>query len=128
MDIQKPLFETNYVGFPIKVYPNRVDLKTKVFGTESIPINQIASIQTGMKWVLEIVIETAGGKKYKIPCIKKNEVRDAIYKAQANFNNTSNTNNNNSSIADELTKLAGLKNQGLLSEKEFEEQKKKLLS
>ena len=39
---------------------------------------------------------------------------------------TSNTNNN--SIADELKKLAQLKNDGILSEEEFNQQKQKLLS
>lgn len=120
-----PIYETNYLGYWIKVFPNRVIFKLLV-GENSIPINDIASIQLGMMGLWQITLETTGGKKYKIPCHKKKEVQNAIYQAQEMFNNS--RGNNNASVADELTKLVKLKEQGLLSEQELEEQKKKLLS
>lgn len=43
-------------------------------------------------------------------------------------NNRSTYNNNKLSVADELLKLAELKNQGILSEEEFAVQKEKLLN
>lgn len=123
MNSQEPLYETNYLGFWIKVFKNRVEFKSGV-GTQNIPISQIASIQLGMMGHMQVVIETTGGKKYKIPCIKKKEVKEAIYNAQEAFSSPQ----NNTSLVDELTKLSKLKEQGVLSEHEFEEQKKKLLS
>lgn len=92
MNNQSPLYETSYVGFWIKVFSSRIEFKAGV-GTQSIPINQIASIQLGMMGVWKIILETTGGKKYKIPCHKKNEVKEAIYKAQEMSNNAPNDSN-----------------------------------
>ncbi|MCL6591936.1 MAG: SHOCT domain-containing protein [Firmicutes bacterium] len=120
----KPNFETNYMGFWIKVFPTRVEFKAGA-GSQNIPINQVASIQIGMMGLMQIIIESTGGQKYTIPTSKKKEVKDAIYAAQEAFNASQGS--SNVSIADELTKLAQLKDQGILSESEFEAQKKKLL-
>ena len=76
------IYKTNYLGFWIKVFSNRVDFKSGV-GKQSIPISQIASVQLGMIGVMKIIIETTGGKKYKIPTLKKEEVKNAIYEAQS---------------------------------------------
>ena len=84
-------------------------------------------MQIGMMGLWQIILETTGGQKYKIPCNKKKEVKEAIYKAQEAFGKTTNNSEGNSSVADELTKLAKLKKDGILSQEEFEEQKKKLL-
>lgn len=127
MNNQEPLFETNYLGSWIKVYSNRIVFKM-LAGENSIPITEVSSIQLGMMGYMQITIETTGGKKYKIPCIKKKEVKNAIYQAQEAFNPSSNNSSSNVSIADELTKLTQLKEQGVLSEQEFIKQKEKLLS
>ncbi len=118
------IYKTSLGGFWLKVFPNRVEFKAGA-GSEAIPINQIASVHLGMPGHWQIIIETTGGKKYKIASNKKKEVRDSIYQAQAMFNRTQNV--SNVSVADELTKLVQLKSQGILSEQEFEVQKKKLL-
>lgn len=118
------LYETSYLGSSIRVFKNRVDFKI-IAGRNSIPIDQIAGIETGMLGLWQITIETTGGKKYKIPTTKKKEVRDAIFKAQSMNNQSSSS--NTLSVGDELAKLAQLKSQGLLSDEEFEIQKKKLL-
>ena len=55
---------------------------------QSIPISQIASIQLGMMGVWQIILETTGGMKFKIPTHKKKEVKEAIYKAQEALNNS----------------------------------------
>ena len=112
----KSLYETNYMGFWIKVFPNRVEFKDGA-GSKNIPISQIASIQLGMIGLMQVVVETTGGEKYKIPSHKKKEVKEAIYHAQEVLVARQ---SNNSSTADELSKLAQLKDQGILSEKEFE--------
>lgn len=116
-----PLYKTNYMGFWVRVYSNRVDFKAGA-GQESVPINQIASIKLGMVGYMQVVIETTGGKKYKIPCIKKKELREAIYKAQSSPSQPS------AGVADELVKLADLRNKGVISAADFDKQKNQLLN
>ena len=120
------IYETSYVGTWIKVYPSRVVFKI-LAGEKSIPINNIASVQIGVMGLWQITLETTGGQKYKISCKKKKEVKEAIYKAQEAFSKNANNSGSNSSVADELTKLAQLKKDGILSEEEFDREKKKLL-
>jgi hypothetical protein len=120
---EKPLYETSYVGFWIKVYPNRVNFKAGV-GSQSIPINQIASVQLPMMGIWKITLETTGGKKYAIPTSKKKEVQKAIYDAQARFSGNS---HQQTSDADELTKLNDLKEKGVITDAEFKAKKKQIL-
>lgn len=101
-------------------------MSSKQAGTQNVPINQVASIQLGMMGYMQIIIETSGGIKYKIPTNKKKEVKEAIYKAQEAIMNVK-SDNSNTSIADELAKLAKLKESGILTEKEFQIQKANLL-
>ncbi len=122
MDAEKTLFETSFAGFWIKIYPSRVEFKAGA-GSEIIPISQISSIHTGMLGYSQITIETTGGKKYNIPCGKKNEVKQAIFQAQAGNGQQAVL-----SIADELLKLKQLKDSGILTEEEFNKQKEKLIS
>jgi len=112
------------VGFWIKVYPNRVDFKAGV-GSQSIPINQIASVQLPMMGIWKIILETTGGKKYAIPTSKKKEVQQAILDAQSKF--SGNGNNSKASDADEIMKLNDLKEKGIITEAEFEAKKKQIL-
>jgi hypothetical protein len=56
---------------------------------QSIPINQIASVQLAMMGVMKIALETTEGKKYQIPTHKKKEIQQAIYNAQSHFSNNS---------------------------------------
>ena len=67
---EDPIYQTSYMGFWIKVYPNRVDFKSGV-GSQSIPINQIASVQIAMMGIFQVTLETSGGMKYAIPTRKK---------------------------------------------------------
>lgn len=77
-----PNFETNYLGSKISVYPLRVIISILGKGEQTIAISQIASVDLAMMGVWQITIETTGGRKFKIPCCKKKQVRDAIYEAQ----------------------------------------------
>ncbi len=120
---EKPLYETSYVGFWIKVYPNRVDFKAGV-GSQSIPINQIASVQLPMMGIWKITLETTGGIKYAIPTSKKKEVQKAIYDAQSHY---SGNGHQQTSDADELTKLNDLKEKGVITDAEFKAKKKQIL-
>ncbi len=79
---EEPIYQTNYLGFWIKVYPTRVDFKSGA-GIHSIPINQIASIQLGMMGVLGVTLVSITGEKYSIPTTKKKEVQQAIYDTKA---------------------------------------------
>jgi hypothetical protein len=126
---EEPIYKTSYGGFWIRVYPSRVEFKAGA-GSENIPINQIASIHMGMVGLMQVIIETTGGKKYKVPTRKKKEVKDAIYASQSALNSgqTGQAVSDNRNIADEIKKLAELRDSGALSEEEFQAQKKKLLS
>lgn len=116
------LFETNYMGFWIKVYPTRVDFKAGA-GSESVPLNQISSIHSAMMGLMKVTLETTGGKKYNIPTNKKKEVQQAIYEAQSRLNGS----NLQSSSADEIAKLSDLKEKGVITQEEFDQKKKQLL-
>lgn len=126
MKNSKPIYENSYLGFWIKVYPTRVEFKNGP-GMETVAINQIASVQLGMFMYLQVIIETTGGRKYKIPCGDKEGVRDAIYQAQDQFYAHQNGGSATSSVADEIAKLNELKEKGVITQKEFEDKKKKLL-
>jgi hypothetical protein len=120
---EEPIYQTSNMGFWIRIYPNRIDFKSGV-GSQSIPINQIASVQLGMMGIMQITLETTGGQKYSIPTNHKKEVQAAIYDTQAHF-----TGNNNFPIsaADEITKLNELKEKGIITQEEFDKKKKQLL-
>ena len=120
---EEPLYKSNYMGFWINVYPNRVEFKSGA-GRQSMPINQIASVQLAMMGIMKITLESTGGKKYDIPTLKKKEVQQAIYDAQARFTGS---NQIQSSGADELEKLSALKDKGIITQEEFDQKKKQLL-
>jgi hypothetical protein len=118
------IFESHYMGFWIKVYPNRVDFKDAGLGSKSIPINQIASVQVARMGIFQVTFETSGGQKYKIPTMKKKEVQQAIYDAQARLAGST---GGQSSTADELAKFYDLMEKGVISREDFDRKKKQLL-
>lgn len=127
MNTIEPIYESNSMGFEVKVFWNRLEFKTFA-GSETVPINQIAGVQLGMMGYWQVIVETTGGRKIKIPTHKKKELREAIYKAQEMFHHSQGSVNNGGSVAEELSKLHDLKEKGILSEEEFEAQKKKILN
>lgn len=122
-DTEEPLFATSTLGHGIKVSADRIDFKSGA-GKQSVPIGQIASVNTAMMGMNQITIETAGGKKYKIPCNKKAETKKAIYAAQSIIGKTDAA---PESVADEIIKLDKLRKAGAITEEEFNNLKAKLL-
>lgn len=124
---ETPLFKTRYAGISVKVFSNRVEFEILKSGVKSIPINQIASVELGMFGMYQIAIETTGGKKYKIATSKKKQLQQAIYQAQNNAPQAQNTSAPQASVSDEILKLHQLKEQGIISESDFNNQKQRLL-
>jgi hypothetical protein len=120
---EEPIYQTSNMGFWIKIYPNRIEFKSGT-GSQSIPINQIASVQLGRMGMMQITLESTGGKKYSIPTNKKKEVQQAIYDIQARFAGNSQVQTN---IADELARFHELKEKGIITQEEFDRKKKQLL-
>lgn len=79
----QPLFKTSYAGSKVEVFSGYVQWKM-LMQKKTIPLNQIASIELGIPLHAQVVIETTGGKKFKIPVApgKKQPLMDAIYGAQ----------------------------------------------
>jgi hypothetical protein len=114
------LYETSILGMAVKVFSDRIEYKAGIgSGVEVIPISQIVSIKLGSWIVNRMTIETSGGREYVIVTSKKKEVADAICRAQDALR-TSSVDSASISIADELSKLAVLQNQGILTDREFE--------
>ena len=97
-----------------------------------MPLAQITSVshKTGLMFG-EIEVDTAGGKK-KIEQISKKDVPKvaAIISdllKQIHSTSSSPVSNSMTDIATQLEKLADLKEKGILTEEEFQEQKAKLL-
>lgn len=80
----QPLFETSYAGSKVTVYKSHIEWKM-LFKKKSIPISQVASVELGSPLYAQVIIETAGGKKFKIPVApgKKKPLHDAILHTQA---------------------------------------------
>jgi len=123
--MNNPIFETNYLGSKISVFNNKIEWKM-LFQKNSIPINQIASVDTTIPLYAGIVIETTGGKKYKIPVklSDKKKVEEVIYEAQTI---NSGVNAKQSNNLDDLEKLQNLKQKGVITNEEFETKKKQIL-
>lgn len=109
------------MGSTVVVYDNRLEWKM-LLKKQSIPINQIASVDTTIPMYMGVVIETAGGKKYKIPVSQKKELEDAIYEAQAGGHQGS-----GSQSIEDLEKLAELRDKNIITEEEFQAKKKNIL-
>lgn len=79
--MSEPVFETSYLGTRVKVFLTHVSYKILIGGEKTIPLKQIASVELGMSLFAQVIIETSGGKRYKIPVAlgQKDKLRDAIY-------------------------------------------------
>jgi hypothetical protein len=119
------LFKTSYAGSTVTIYENRLEWKM-LFKKQSILLSQIASIDTTIPMYAGVVIETTGGKKYKIPVMftQKKNLEEAIYQAQAGGGSPKQGGQN---IGD-LEKLAELRDKKIITEEEFNAKKKEILS
>jgi hypothetical protein len=120
------IFETRTLGISVKVFSERLEYKRGLgAGVDSIPIAQIASIKLGSWLINRLTIETTGGREYAIVTNKKQAVADAIHQAQIALQSISSM--QQISVADEIVKLAQLRDQGILSPQDFELQKSGLI-
>lgn len=124
--IEEVSMEPLYKGGGIKVYPDRIEYKVG-FKNRTILTNQITGVYTTAYGNLKIV--TTGNKKFKINVglHSKGKIRDAIIKAQTQATHPQVSTQQPTSTADELTKLADLKEKGVITKDEFESQKAQLL-
>jgi hypothetical protein len=122
------IYETKLLGMSVRVFSDRVEYKPGLgSGVQIISVNQIASIKLGQWLVNRLVIETTGGREYVITTSKKKEVAEAIHQAQSALRSQSLHQVSANSVADEIAKLAKLRDQGVLSNQEFEHQKTSLI-
>ena len=123
--MSSPVFETKYVGSKVRVFADHVEWKM-LLQSKSVPINQIASVELGIPMYAQVVIETTGGKKFKIPVAlgQKKALQDAILSQMGK--GTGSTAVGTSSL-DELKKLGELKQSGVITDEEFEKKKRELL-
>lgn len=120
-----PLFETSSLGFYLKVYADRIEFKDAK-GKHTVFIHQITSVSLPFLGGRSIDIETTGGEKYNIIAKKKKDAFEAIKQARDSCRRQDGK--KMASIADELKKLVTLRDNGILTSGEYEDQKKKLLS
>jgi hypothetical protein len=82
------IFETSFMGFRAVLYKDRLTYKS--WGMEqTIFLNQIASVDTGVPGVQQIKVESAGGKVHKIVVRlrDKTKLKEAIYAAKSEMVN-----------------------------------------
>ncbi len=120
---EQPLYEASVMGSRARVYKNRIELK-RLGENESIPLNQIASVQLGTMGQRTVIIETTGGKKYTTAVKDKKALRQAIISAMESDKPQTST---APSPTDELEKLADLKEKGIITQADFDAKKKQLL-
>ncbi len=120
---QEPIFQTSYLGSKVTVYVDRLVHKM-LLKQNTIPIQQIASIDLGIPLYAGVMVETTGGKKYKIPVsfASKKQLEKAIYQAKSQFGQPVKQND-----LGDLEKLNDLKEKGIISEEEFQAKKKQIL-
>jgi hypothetical protein len=105
-----------------------------------IPYDQISSVEVlkllfGMQY--DFSISTTSGKKIKLTNVHQDQAeraKDLIYESQKKLvssavlkNVNTNSNTSNIDVADQILKLSKLKDAGILSQEEFDLQKKKIL-
>jgi len=101
-----------------------------------IPYSQIAAVEI-IKLIMgiqhDLIITSTSGKKIRLRNLYKDDAEKAksvIYESQKKSLTSSNNNQNNQGsldVADQIAKLSSLKDQGILTQDEFDTQKKKLL-
>lgn len=76
-------FETSYLGSKVEVFAGYIQW-TMLTKKTTVPLAQIASIELP-PLLFQVVIETTGGKKLKIPVdgAHRRQLMEAIYSAQA---------------------------------------------
>ena len=147
--VTTPLFEFQASRFKggraftpnvIRIWPDRIEeyehhvVRKK--GTQAINFTQVAqvAVSRGLVWS-DLAVESTGGHTIKIVGMQKAQservkamLDDAIHKAKSPAAAVVASAPAMVDVADQLTKLAALRDQGVLSEDAFQAQKAKLLS
>lgn len=82
---------------------------------------------TGMHWFGLVMVGLQAHAASKLELIFNQYLRGTLVKSEAFKSNTTNMNNSFTSSADEIVKLHKLKQEGILSDEEFQNAKKKLV-
>ncbi|MGB0273906.1 MAG: SHOCT domain-containing protein [Flavobacteriaceae bacterium] len=115
-------------GF-MEIYDTGIKYSRKVLWSKEetfVELNNVASLEIDDLKALT-VDRTKSGKNYQLNTVDLNEAQKAV-KIFSELSTNANKVNVNNNIADELLKLNDLKDKGILTQREFDEQKKKLLS
>ncbi|MNH78560.1 hypothetical protein D3C73_308660 [compost metagenome] len=106
--------------------------RTFGFDSESFPYETISSFEYSKGLMGSTVSFFASGNKVKMKWINKGDVSSFISTVQSNLGKkNSNSNSNNplmNDVADQIKKLADLRDSGVLTEEEFTHKKKQLLN
>lgn len=121
-------------GF-MEIYDTGIKYSRKVLWSKEetfIELNNVASLEVDdVKAIVvdrtNLNLRTKSGKNYQLNTVDLSEAQKAV-KIFSELSTNANKVNVNNNIADELLKLNDLKDKGILTQREFDEQKKKLLS
>lgn len=121
-------------GF-MEIYDTGIKYSRKVLWSKEetfVELNNVASLEIDDLKALTVDrtnlnLRTKSGKNYQLNTVDLNEAQKAV-KIFSELSTNANKVNVNNNIADELLKLNDLKDKGILTQREFDEQKKKLLS
>ena len=123
----------------IRVWPDRIEEHEnhaiRKSGTQAIHFRQVAqvAIEKGMIFT-NIIVESSGGHVIRLVGVPKDDgdkvkgmIDDAVRAAHANKPSTVVHSAPHIDVADQLIKLAALRDSGVLTEDEFQAQKQKIL-
>ena len=122
-------------GF-MEIYDTGIKYSRKVLWSNEetfVELNNVASLEIDDVKVLSVDrtnlnLRTKSGKKYQLNTVDLSEAKKAVSIFTELSSNTQKVNVSNSNVADELLKLNDLKDKGIITQSEFNQQKKKLLS
>jgi hypothetical protein len=96
---------------------------------EDFPLSKISSIESGKNMMGHNISFFASGNKVKMKWINDGEIKKFVEYVRSEIGKESSSNNSKEeSIPDQIEKLSKLKDQGILTEDEFQAKKVDLLS
>mgnify|MGYP001156477236 CR=1 FL=1 len=96
---------------------------------EDFPLSNISSIESGKNMMGHNISFFASGNKVKMKWINDGEIKKFVEYVRSEIGKESSSNNSKEeSIPDQIEKLSKLKDQGILTEDEFQAKKEDLLS
>lgn len=74
------IFTSNYLGFKLQIFSDRLVFNQLGLDSETIMLNQIASFKKSMFGIKSIEIFTTAGRRITVPVWKKKEAYQALEK------------------------------------------------